>query len=78
MKWGDTRMSTQRDWAQDYDLFDPEYAADPYPIWAELRTACPAAQTGGGTTIATVLLHLGVFKDSYPDYLREAAADAPA
>ena len=33
---------------------------------------------GGGTTIATVLLHQGVFKDSYPDYPREAAADAPA
>ena len=33
---------------------------------------------GGGTTIATVLLHQGVFKDSYPDYRREAAADAPA
>ena len=204
-------MSAQRDWAQDYDLFDPEYAADPYPIWAELRTACPVAHTdryggswltttyddvtrvardpatfssrdvgvipppddteaqllpvglppiqadppdarhsrgdvrhvhrvptrtdlasarqpsvglfldlevrlldgplfvsehydvvhtivgmsesrrtesfwtqsaitpaGGGTTIATVLLHQGVFKDSFPDYPREAAADAPA
>ena len=33
---------------------------------------------GGGTTIATVLLHQGVFKDSFPDYPREAAADAPA
>ena len=33
---------------------------------------------GGGTTIATVLLHQGVFKDSYPEYPREAAADAPA
>jgi NAD(P)-dependent dehydrogenase (short-subunit alcohol dehydrogenase family) len=33
---------------------------------------------GGGTTIATVLLHQGVFKDSYPDYPHETAADAPA
>ena len=48
-------MSTQRDWAQDYDLFDPEYAADPYPIWDELRTACPVAHTDryGGSWLTT-------------------------
>jgi hypothetical protein len=43
-------------------------------FWTE--TAITPA--GGGTTIATVLLHQGVFKDSYPDYPREAPADAPA
>ena len=48
-------MSAQRDWAQDYDLFDPEYVADPYPIWAELRTACPVAHTDryGGSWLTT-------------------------
>ena len=33
-------------------------------FWTE--TAITAA--GGGPTLATVLLHQGVFKDSYPDY----------
>jgi cytochrome P450 len=50
-----TDMTTERDWAHDYDLFDPEYAADPYPIWAELRTACPVAHTDryGGSWMPT-------------------------
>lgn len=43
-------------------------------FWTE--TAITPAS--GGRTIATVLLHQGVFKDSFPDYPREAAADAPA
>jgi hypothetical protein len=43
-------------------------------FWTE--TAITPA--GGGTTIATVLLHQGVFKDSFPDYPRETAANAPA
>lgn len=25
------------DWATDYDIFDPQYVADPFPIWDELR-----------------------------------------
>jgi cytochrome P450 len=33
------------DWASDYDIFDPQYIADPYPIWAELRETCPVAHT---------------------------------
>ncbi len=31
------------DWATDYDIFDPGYVADPYGIWADLRSACPIA-----------------------------------
>ena len=33
------------DWASDYDIFDPQYIADPYPIWAELRETCPMAHS---------------------------------
>lgn len=49
------RMSTQRDWARDYDVFDPAYAADPYPIWDELRATCPVAHTErhGGSWLTT-------------------------
>lgn len=34
-----------RDWASDFDHFDPAYAADPFAVWDELRTACPAARS---------------------------------
>ena len=33
------------DWAADYDIFDPEYVRDPYPIWEDLRQQCPVAHT---------------------------------
>ena len=35
----------QRDWSTEYDIFDPDYVRDPYPIWDELRTKCPVAHT---------------------------------
>jgi cytochrome P450 len=48
-------MATQRprvsDWATDFDHTDPEWVADPYPIWDELRERCPVAHSDryGGT-----------------------------
>ncbi len=33
------------DWATDFDIFDPEFVADPYPVWAGLRGTCPVAHT---------------------------------
>lgn len=48
-------MSTPRppvtDWTSDFDHTDPEWVADPYPIWDELRAKCPVAHTDryGGT-----------------------------
>jgi cytochrome P450 len=48
-------MSTRRppvtDWTSDFDHTDPEWVADPYPIWDELRETCPVAHTDryGGT-----------------------------
>ena len=43
------------DWASDYDIFDPQYVADPYGIWDELRTTCPMAHTDrwGGSWLPT-------------------------
>ncbi|MDO8364366.1 MAG: cytochrome P450 [Actinomycetota bacterium] len=43
------------DWAGDYDIFDPQYIADPYGIWAELRQTCPMAHTDrwGGSWLPT-------------------------
>jgi cytochrome P450 len=48
-------MTTQRervsDWATDFDHTDPQWVADPYPIWDELRNRCPVAHSDryGGT-----------------------------
>lgn len=43
------------DWGADYDIFDPEYVRDPYPIWRELRQECPIAHTErwGGSWLPT-------------------------
>jgi cytochrome P450 len=38
-------------WAEDFDLYDAGYLADPYAVWAAMRTECPVARTeryGGG------------------------------
>jgi hypothetical protein len=39
------------DWATDFDHTDPEWVADPYPIWEKLREKCPVAHSDryGGT-----------------------------
>jgi cytochrome P450 len=34
-----------RDWATDFDHLDPRWINDPFPIWDEMRTACPIAHT---------------------------------
>lgn len=39
------------DWATDFDHTDPQWVADPYPIWNELQARCPVAHSDryGGT-----------------------------
>jgi cytochrome P450 len=48
-------MPEQTDWATDYDIFDPRYIADPYPIWSGLRETCPIAHSDhhGGSWLPT-------------------------
>ncbi len=43
------------DWATDYDIFDPGYVVDPYPVWDELRERCPVAHSDrwGGSWLPT-------------------------
>jgi cytochrome P450 len=33
------------DWATDFDHLDPRWVENPYPIWQQLRGACPIAHT---------------------------------
>ena len=49
-----------RDWASDYDIFDPDYVRDPAPVWEELRARCPIARTErwGGSWLPTRYEHL--------------------
>ena len=51
-----------QDFATDWDHSDPQWVADPYPIWDDLRQRCPVAHTeryGGAWFPAT---HEGVSK----------------
>jgi cytochrome P450 len=43
------------DWKTDFDHTDDQWAADPYPIWDELRQSCPVAHTEryGGAWLPT-------------------------
>ena len=43
------------DWATDFEIFDPSYIENPYPIWDELRRECPVAHSDrwGGQWLPT-------------------------
>jgi cytochrome P450 len=43
------------DWTTDYDILDPDYVADPYPVWDDLREQCPIAHSDrwGGSWLPT-------------------------
>ncbi len=43
------------DWARDFDHTDPAWAADPFPIWDDLRKRCPVAHSDryGGVYLPT-------------------------
>lgn len=42
---GGTHHGPVTDWATDFDHTDPVWAADPFPIWDQLRSSCPVAHT---------------------------------
>ncbi len=43
------------DWTTDYDILDPEYVVNPYPVWDDLRDTCPIAHSDrwGGSWMPT-------------------------
>ncbi len=40
-----TTREPVEDWAEDFDIFDPEFVKDPYPTWQDLRGQCPVAHS---------------------------------
>ena len=44
-----------RDWASDFEVLDPAYVEDPFPVWKALRGSCPIAHTNrrGSTWMPT-------------------------
>ncbi len=48
-------MAEVKDWTTDYDIFDPSYKKNPYPLWDEIRGKCPVAHTDrwGGSFMPT-------------------------
>ena len=41
-----TTVDPVEDWAEDFELFDPEFVKDPYPVYKDLReSGCPFAKT---------------------------------
>ncbi len=50
-----TEPTTPTSWADDYDIFDKGYVADPFPIWDDLRGSCPISHTErwGGSWLPT-------------------------
>ncbi|MFM8312396.1 MAG: cytochrome P450 [Ilumatobacteraceae bacterium] len=48
------------DWATDYDVLDPGYVANPFPVWDDLRDRCPVAHTPrwGGSWMPTTYEHV--------------------
>lgn len=41
-----TALEPVQDWAEDFEIFDPGFVRDPYPIWGDLREqGCPFART---------------------------------
>ena len=40
-----THTAPVSDWATDFDVMDPQYLADPFSIWDQLRRTCPIPHT---------------------------------
>lgn len=70
-----TETEPVEDWATDYDIFDPGYVKDPFPVWDDLREKCPVAHTErwGGSWMPTtyedlrkIAAEVGIFSSRNP------------
>ena len=70
---------TVNNWATDYDIFDPDYVRDPYPIWDELRERCPIAHTErfGGSWLPTTYDHVTTMARDIEHFSSRSVAVVP-
>lgn len=67
------------DWATDYDIFDPDYVKDPYPVWKDLQSRCPIAHSErwGGSWMATKFSDVQQLVRMVPELSSKAPAVVP-
>ena len=58
------------DWTTDYDILDPDYVADPYPVWSDLREQCPIAHSDrwGGSWLPTTYADVQRFAQDHAHF----------
>ena len=65
-------MSTDpvTNWADDYDLFDPEFVNDPFSVWKGLRKQCPVAHSErwGGSYMPTTYANVTAVARNAEDF----------
>ena len=65
-------MSTEpvTNWADDYDLFDPEFVNDPFSVWKGLRKQCPVAHSErwGGSYMPTTYANVTAVARNAEDF----------
>jgi cytochrome P450 len=68
-----------KDWANDYDIFDPDYIKNPFPVWDELREKCPVAHTErwGGSWMPTRYADLFAIAQDFPRFSSRDVLVAP-
>ena len=76
-----TATEPVQDWAEDFEIFDPDFVRDPYPIWGDLREqGCPFARTErrGPTYMPTTFAAVREVADRTDDFSSFEVTVAPA
>ena len=76
-----TATDPVQNWAEDFEIFDPDFVRDPYPIWGELREqGCPFARTErrGPTFMPTTFAAVREVADRTDDFSSFEVTVAPA
>ena len=68
-----------KDWMTDYDIFDPDYVKNPYPVWKDMQARCPVARSErwGGSWMATRYSDLQQLVRMVPELSSKAPAVVP-
>ena len=66
-------------WADDYDIFDPGFVTDPYPVWKDLRDECPVPHTErwGGSYMPTTYADVSAVARNAEDFTSFEVSVAP-